>query len=85
MEHKLPTDKNYFETILSGKKKFELRCNYRNINEGDNLIIQERDKKGNLTGRELKKKVNLAIKTKDLNYWPEDLIKKHGYVIAQFE
>jgi len=31
----------YFDAVLSGKKKYELRLNDFDINEGDTLILKE--------------------------------------------
>ena len=36
-------DIEYFEAIISGKKKYELRLNNFNINQGDILILEEVD------------------------------------------
>lgn len=33
--------KEYFEKIISGKKKFELRLDDFDVNEGDTLVLEE--------------------------------------------
>lgn len=77
---------DYFEEILSGKKKFELRLNDFNVKEGDILIVQEHDSTHKLTGREVEKKVTYVHKFKlqDL-YWPPDDIADEGLQIITFE
>ncbi len=77
---------DYFEEILSGKKKFELRLNDFNVKEGDILIVQEHDSAHNLTGREIEKKVTYVhkFKVQDL-YWPPDEIADEGLQIITFE
>jgi len=44
----------YFEQIISGKKKFELRLADFEVNEGDILVLEEWDnKKKEYTGRKV--------------------------------
>jgi ASC-1-like (ASCH) protein len=44
----------HFEQVTSGKKKFELRVNDFEINEGDTLILEEWDPKiKEYTGRQI--------------------------------
>lgn len=76
----------YFEDLLSGKKKFELRLNDFEIKEGDILELVEIDNKRNLTGRKLEKKVTYVKKFK-LNelFWPEEEIKEKGIQIISLE
>jgi ASC-1-like (ASCH) protein len=48
----------YFDRVASGKKKYELRLNDFEINEGDVLVLREWDKtKKEYTGREIEKHV----------------------------
>lgn len=77
---------DYFEEILSGKKKFELRLNDFNVKEGDILIVQEHDSAHNLTGREIEKTITFVQKFKieDLP-WPPDEIADEGLQIITFE
>ena len=74
-----------FEKIKSGKKKFEIRLGNLNVNNGDTLILKEKNKDGQETGRKIKKKVGFVIKTKDLDYWSNKDIDKFGFVIIQLE
>lgn len=75
----------YFEKILSGVKKYELRLADFEINENDILVLKEVDSNtGEYTGRQIEKKVTMILKTKDLDFWKEEDIKKHGYQIISF-
>lgn len=50
--HHLKTWPEYFEKVLSGKKRFELRKDDRNFEEGDYLVLREYDPiKNRYTGR----------------------------------
>lgn len=40
-EHSLKCEKNYFDRILDGSKRFELRRNDRDFQKGDILILRE--------------------------------------------
>ncbi|WP_375179883.1 DUF3850 domain-containing protein [Enterococcus rotai] len=42
----------FYEAVISGKKKFEIRVNDRNFLEGDHLILQEFED-GEYTGNEV--------------------------------
>jgi ASC-1-like (ASCH) protein len=79
---------DYFEEILSGKKKFELRLADFEIKEGDTLVLREYDPKTkDYTGREIEKKVSYIIKTKGSgfhNHTPEE-IEKYGWQIIQLD
>ncbi|OGZ70768.1 MAG: hypothetical protein A3F47_00015 [Candidatus Staskawiczbacteria bacterium RIFCSPHIGHO2_12_FULL_38_11] len=77
----------YFEAIISGKKKFELRLNDFEITEGDVLILEEWDpKKEKYTGRKIEKKVTYVLKFKtDKLFWPEAEVKEKGLQIISLE
>jgi len=48
----------YFEAVVSGKKKYELRLNDFEVEEGDILVLEEWDPKAkSYTGRKIEKKV----------------------------
>ena len=74
----------YFDAILKGKKKYELRLNDYEISEGDTLILKEWD---NLyTGRNIEKKVSYVGKFKiDQLFWDEKEIKEKGLQIISLE
>ncbi len=77
----------YFEAIISGKKKFELRLNDFEVNEGDILVLEEYDPKTKkYTGRKVKKKVTYVRKFKiDELFWPESEIKEKGIQVISIE
>jgi len=77
----------YFEAVSSGKKKFELRLNDFEINEGDLLILEEwNSKTREYTGRKIEKKVTYVGKFKiDELFWPEEQIKEKGIQIISLE
>ena len=55
----------YFEAIVSAKKKYELRLDDFSVNEGDILMLEEWDPKTeNYTGRKVKKTVTYVGKFK---------------------
>jgi len=41
MTHELKTWPEYYEAIITGRKKFEVRINDRNFQVGDRLLLQE--------------------------------------------
>ena len=75
----------YFEGVLSGAKKYELRLNDFDIEPGDKLVLREWN--GNeYTGREIIKKVTYVGKFKvDDLFWPEPEIKEKGLQIISLE
>lgn len=80
----------YFQDILDGKKKYELRLNDFDIEPGDILVLEEytssdpKDRKA--TGRVLEKQVTYLRKFKlqDL-WWSEKDLKEKGIQIISFE
>ena len=78
---------DYFKAIVSGKKKFELRLNDFDVNEGDTLILEEwNPKTKEYTGRNLEKKVTYVGKFKiNKLFWPEKEIKEKGIQIISLE
>lgn len=71
MNHYLKIQPKYFEDVLSRRKKFEIRYNDRNFQEGDTLILQEFNDKCQFTGRSLSAQVNYIT----------DFQQKPGYVV----
>lgn len=82
-------DTKWYEMILSGKKKFELRLADFDIQEGDTLRLEEWVDRGNgreFTGRYIEK-VATYVHKPDLKQWIEqqpELLEKSLYVI-QFD
>ncbi len=76
----------YFEKILSGKKKLELRLDDFEINEGDTLVLEEWNKnKKEYTGRKIETTATYILKTKDVSFWSQEDIDKYGFQIIQFD
>ena len=74
----------YFQLILDGKKKFELRLDEFEIEEGDTLLLREyEDEK--YTGREIQKDVLYVRNLKVQNlHWPIEEVMKKGLKIISF-
>jgi ASC-1-like (ASCH) protein len=76
----------YFEKIISGKKKLELRLADFEVNEGDTLVLEEWDKdKKEYTGRKIEVTATYILKTKGQTFWPQEEVDKYGFQIIQFE
>ena len=77
----------YFEVVLSGQKKYELRLNDFDIQPGDTLMLEEWDPKTkSYTGRSVAKKATYVGKFKiDQLFWPEAEIKEKGLQIISLE
>ena len=78
--------REYFEKIISGKKKLELRLADFEVNEGDILVLEEWDKdKKDYTGRKVDVVATSILKTKGQTFWSPEEIEKYGFQIIQFE
>lgn len=76
----------YFQKIVEGVKKYELRLANFDINKGDTLILKEWDPVSKqCTGREISKIVTAILKTKDVEFWDKKEIDKYGFQIISFE
>lgn len=76
----------YFEKIISGQKKFDLRLADFEVNEGDILVLEEWDQnKKEYTGRRVEVLATYILKTKDQTFWPLEEVEKHGFQIIQLE
>lgn len=75
MNHHLKINSEYFEAVLSGKKKFEIRYNDRNFKIGDSIILREITKDRKYTGR----KINGTIT------YITDFEQKEGFVVFSFD
>ncbi len=75
-----------FEAMLSGKKKFDLRLDDFECNEGDILVFEEwNPETKEYTGRKLEKKVSYVMKSKDLKFWKKEKIDKFGFQVISLE
>ena len=78
-EIKKKTWPEYFEQILSGKKKFDIRLADFDVKEGDVLILEEYDPKTKkYTGRTIRKKVNFITEFNPLEFNTSEDVKKFG-------
>ena len=76
----------YFERILTGDKKYELRLADFKCNKGDILLLKEWDPKTKkYTGRAVEKEVTHILKTKEVTFWPKEEIEKYGFQIISFK
>ena len=76
--HKLKTWSEYFELMLLGLKKFEIRRNDRDFKSGDILILKEFDPILNTcSGRQIKCKVSSLLN--------DPLFVKDGFVVMSIE
>ena len=72
--------KEYFEKIIAGKKKFELRLADFEVGEGDTLVLEEWNKdKKEYTGRKIETTATYVIKTKDVPFWSKEDVDKYGF------
>ena len=77
----------WFEAVLSGQKKYDLRLDDFEIQPGDTLILEEWDPQTkSYTGRSVAKKATYVGKFKiDQLFWPEAEIKAKGIQIISLE
>jgi hypothetical protein len=86
MEIKKKTWPEYFQQILNGKKRFELRLADFDINEGDTLILEEYEPETNaFTGRKIIKKAESIIKVNPTLMHSLEKIKKYGFYIIELK
>lgn len=76
----------YFQKIIDGKKKFEIRLADWSCQEGDTLVLREWDQnKKEYTGRQTEKTVGMVMKTKDMTFFTPEDVEKYGYQIIFFD
>lgn len=77
----------YFEAIVSGKKKYELRLNDFDVQEGDTLLLEEWDPATKeYTGRKVEKKVTYVGRFKlGHPFLPEVAVREKGIQILSLE
>lgn len=73
----------YFEAIIDGRKKFEVRLADFKSKTGDTLTLKEQDQKTNkLTGRSIDCEVLYKLNTKEIEkFYSKKDIEKYGLVI----
>ena len=73
----------YFEAVVEGRKRFEVRLADFKCKPGDILVLKEQ-KQGTkkLTGREIKCEVLYKFNTREMEkFHTKEEIEKHGFVI----
>jgi len=76
----------FFEEVLKGNKKFEVRLADFNVEEGDILVLEEYNPETKeYTGRSVKKKINFARKWNICYAYSLEDIKKFGLNLIGFE
>jgi len=74
-----------FEKVLSGQKKFDMRVADFDCQPGDTLVLREWDPETkDYTGREIEKTVDYVLRTKDVEFWPEEDVQKYGFQVISF-
>ena len=72
----------YFNSVLSGDKTFEVRLADWECNVGDTFVLREwNPKTKEYTGRQLEKQVTYVLKTKgaeNWGMWSKEDIEKYG-------
>jgi ASC-1-like (ASCH) protein len=81
---------DYFQDIVDGKKKYELRLNDFAIEPGDTLVLEEWTSTDHATrqatGRVVEKKVTYLRKFKLQDLWfSEEDVKEKGIQIISFD
>lgn len=78
--------RQYFDDINSGKKKYEFRVADFEVKEGDTLLLQEWDPESNsYTGREIEKKVTYVGKFDIDSFGQREQMEKNGFYILSIE
>lgn len=76
----------YFEKVLCGDKKFEVRLADFECKIGDILLLEEYDPKTQqYTGRHLSRRITFIAKTKDLEFWTKNDVETYGFQILSLE
>lgn len=74
----------FFDMILSGRKNIELRLNDFEVEDGDILVLLDRDPTtGKLTGRTMEKKVISHYKVNPFGWYDPEEMKGKGFVIME--
>lgn len=83
MEIEKRVQQKYFEAVLEGRKRFEVRLADFKCKFGDTLVLKE-EKQGTkkLTGREIRCEVLYKFNTKDIEkFYTKKEIDKYGLAI----
>jgi ASC-1-like (ASCH) protein len=76
----------YFKLISSGKKRFEMRLDDFDIQEGDTLVLEEWDPKTKeYSGKKIEKEVDYVLKFKLDDFGQKKEIEEKGLQVIQFK
>lgn len=76
----------FFEKILSGEKRFEVRLADFDCKKGDVVVLEEWDPATQeYTGRRITKIVGYTLNTNDLDFLCPQDIKVYGLLVMQLE
>jgi hypothetical protein len=76
----------YFEQVLKGEKRFDLRLADFDVEQGDTIIFEEYDPATRKpTGRTSTHRIGYVLNTRDLSYWSAADIARRGFVVMQLE
>lgn len=76
----------FFEEVLKGNKKFDLRLADFKVKKGDILVLREWDPKAEkYTGRVIEKKISFVLGTKNANFWTKREVGNYGFVVMGFK
>jgi hypothetical protein len=79
-EIKKKTWPKYFQEVLDGKKRFDIRLADFDLKEGDVLILEEYDPKTKkYTGRTIRKEVKFITRINPLDFHSAKQIKEFGF------
>lgn len=86
MKHHKKIWPDFFQMIIEGKKRFDVRLADFDVKEGDEVVFDEFDPKTNsYTGRTVEVIVTLLTKPSELPYWSDDEKTNTGFQVFQFE
>ncbi len=75
----------FFELVLSRKKRFDVRLADFTIRKGDTFVLAEYDpRKRRYTGKRVRKRVRNIMKFDPMRFWSAKELKKHGLYIIEF-
>jgi len=76
----------FFEKVLSGEKRFEVRLADFKCEPGDTLILEEWDPETKeLTGRTITKRIGYMLNTNDLEFLDPQDVELYGLLVMQLE
>jgi hypothetical protein len=75
-----------FQKVLTKEKRFDLRIADFECRPGDVLVLREWDPvRECYTGRTLEKEITYVMRTKGLEFFSQDDIDEHGFIVMSLE